>query len=513
MLKTAFNFQSIHKRITLSESKNLFVFSLIFIIIGVLLRWKSLEFQSLWYDELGSLSYYNSSKTFLEIVNTSLADYFPPLYNIILWVTYKLTGDYAYAGRYLSACFGSINLLVFYSIGKLLGGNKTALWVVVVTSLNPYLIYLSQEGRPYALFCLLSTLSFFYLLKFFNNNSVKNFYLLCIWSSFSLLTHLLAFLNFGLIGLVLLTINKKNLRTGIKLLVHYLAVSIIISIVAWRNAFHVTGDYVNGLRKWGWMKSQGTESYNILSLLKHFFGFENLGLYIISIVSCALFIRLYKARNSLINLNPTIWVSLFFAFILLIMVACIGYGIEPRYCVFFVSILLIDYAWIQSKLKTFFGYSMFLNVIFFTYVIEAEWGYFRQHKKQKVRQALEKLELIASGLPIGCISNHSSGFLIYAKHYNLKIGLGKREFQSKKQNFYIISNRLSKLELDAYSPYLLEPYGDFKQNPILLRSSYEMLQKMPASLRKMIDFSCSTPNIVAKRSAILLHANNQEKKL
>lgn len=135
------------------------------LIIGVILRFKGLTFQSHWLDELFSASTSNHANSFNDMLHRTLSDVHPPLYQTLLWLWYKIFGFTEIAGRSLSAVIGSLGIVSIYYLGKELFNKYIGLYAALIASMNHFLIFYSQETRSYALLFLFSTLSYLYFIK------------------------------------------------------------------------------------------------------------------------------------------------------------------------------------------------------------------------------------------------------------------------------------------------------------------------------------------------------------
>ena len=125
---------------------------------GAVLRFATLDVQSLWYDEavtarllameLGAL---------LQAIPDSEST--PPLYYVLGWLWTGLFGTGEVGLRSLSALLGTATIAAAWAIGRRLGGERAAVAAAALVAVNPLLVWFSQEARAYALLALLGTLS------------------------------------------------------------------------------------------------------------------------------------------------------------------------------------------------------------------------------------------------------------------------------------------------------------------------------------------------------------------
>ena len=125
------------------------------IIIGALvLRLFLLGSKSFWVDE---------GVTWFIGTGEIHSDAHPPLYFAILHFFIGLFGDSEFAGRFPSALFGWLSVIIGYIFGKENFGKQYGLWLAGFLAVSPFMIPVSQEMRMYSLIGFeLLTLLFFY---------------------------------------------------------------------------------------------------------------------------------------------------------------------------------------------------------------------------------------------------------------------------------------------------------------------------------------------------------------
>lgn len=199
---------------------NLIPYSLFFIVIlGAILRFKGLTFNNHWLDELYSADFSDPSRSLNSMLKITLEDVHPPVYQTLLWLWYKVFGFTEYAGRSLSAIIGILGIITIYLLGKELFNKQVGLYAALLISTNIFLIHYSQETRSYALFFLLTMLSYMYLHRVINNTNKTNILLYWIATIVLFYTHYFSFFIVAtqLVVIVVYIIkfseNKKQLFT------------------------------------------------------------------------------------------------------------------------------------------------------------------------------------------------------------------------------------------------------------------------------------------------------------
>ena len=121
-------------------------------LLGFALRAINLTYHSLWFDEAISLRWAQSSlPRILEVSMNLVEDRLPPLYYLLLKGWGELAGFSEFSVRYLSLVLGVLLIPLVYRLGNRLGPPLTGLPAALLTALNPFLIWYSQEARMYGL--------------------------------------------------------------------------------------------------------------------------------------------------------------------------------------------------------------------------------------------------------------------------------------------------------------------------------------------------------------------------
>ena len=168
------------------------------VIIGSILRFKGLIFNSYWVDELYSISFSNPSYSLEKMFEeTTVIDVHPPLYQTLLWIWFKLFGYTEFVGRSLSAILGVLGIVAIYFLGKELFNKHVGLYAALIASMNHFLIYYSQETRSYALLFLLTVISYLYFIRTIDDSRKSNIILYWITTILLLYTHNIAFFIVG----------------------------------------------------------------------------------------------------------------------------------------------------------------------------------------------------------------------------------------------------------------------------------------------------------------------------
>lgn len=193
------------------------------------LRYYNWDLNSYWSDELWSASCSNPAYSFRQLLHNMENETNPYLYQVLLWLCYKLFGYNAFVGRFFSILTGTAVIPAMYLLGNKVGGSKLGLCVALLATPNYLAIQTSLDTRSYSLFLFLSVISFYFLLLSTENRT----YSLAISIAYALSAILLLNIHFyGYLallahGLYVIVLAWKERRLPFKHAAIYTAVFII----------------------------------------------------------------------------------------------------------------------------------------------------------------------------------------------------------------------------------------------------------------------------------------------
>jgi mannosyltransferase len=128
------------------------------LLLGALLRFATLDVQSLWYDEAitAHLLQMHLGDMLRAIPDSESS---PPLYYVLAWLWAQVAGTGEVGLRALPALFGTATIPVVWAIAGKLAGARAALFAAALVAVNPMLVWFSQEARAYSLLALLAACS------------------------------------------------------------------------------------------------------------------------------------------------------------------------------------------------------------------------------------------------------------------------------------------------------------------------------------------------------------------
>ncbi len=156
-----------------------------FVLVGFLTILYQINFEDLWLDEMLSFWISDPELSWNETLQRhEKYDYHNPLlFNLVLKYFLDIFGYNPEIARYLPLIFGSLFLIIFGHISRLINKN-TFLLSTLLVCLSIYIIKYSQEVRPYSLLLLTSALNIYFFLKIIDNQkkNIKNTALFIIFS-------------------------------------------------------------------------------------------------------------------------------------------------------------------------------------------------------------------------------------------------------------------------------------------------------------------------------------------
>ncbi len=139
------------KRTAKTTATRRFWFLVGLLVLGALLRFWRIGFNSLWFDEAFSRDVAAYSNVGAIIRNETLGDLHPPVHFLLLHLWIHVVGDSEVTLRALSALASLLAVPACYHIGRLLFNERTGLIALSLAALSPLQIYYAQEARNYAL--------------------------------------------------------------------------------------------------------------------------------------------------------------------------------------------------------------------------------------------------------------------------------------------------------------------------------------------------------------------------
>ncbi|RAR49718.1 glycosyltransferase family 39 protein [Flavobacterium lacus] len=268
---------------------------LLFILfIGAVLRLYKLDYQSLWIDEIFSMIQASPENPIGKIYSYLREnDPHPPLYYFSLHSFLILFGDTVWVGRFFSAFCGIIGIIAIYFLAKEILNKKIGLLAAFLTAINYFHIYYSQEVRMYSLMFLTTTLSFLYLIKFIKSPSKKSMLWYSLFALLMIYTQFFSLFTLFSQYVILLYFVLRPYKIGSRKFLMLSFLSGFITLI-----FYIPGILIflktsemNSI----WIQLPDIDVYT--KMVKEFFGFSEVLIFLIGILSMSFFIKLFKRES------------------------------------------------------------------------------------------------------------------------------------------------------------------------------------------------------------------------
>ena len=280
--------------------------------IGAILRFYKLDFQSVWLDELHTMKEADPKFSFSEVYADVIDhEQMPPLYFYTVNLLFKLFGYTSFVVRFYSAIIGVFGIYFTYLLGKEMFSKRVGIIAAALISVNYFQLFYSQEARPYIFLYLLSILSFYYLIRYLKDNSIKNAlahgFIAGLMISFHFFGLFVLFSQYVLLLIFLILSQEKE-----KFFVGS-AVSGAVTSILFIPAIKVFKK-VSEIKEF-WIPQPTLDIYT--NYFRYFFGNSELVLSLVGFLVCIYFIRLLKEKDTPINYDAIIENKNVFNFIIL----------------------------------------------------------------------------------------------------------------------------------------------------------------------------------------------------
>jgi uncharacterized membrane protein len=173
------------------------------VLLSFLVRAGSLDFQSLWRDEVDVIRF--AAQPLPELLrNFTLAEHNGPLYYILMRGWLHLAGTSELALRFIALVCGVLSIPLLWCVARPLVGQRAALLATLLAAISPYLAWYAQDAKMYATFTMLILLALWCAGRALQNGQVVWWGGFVFAASLSLYIHLMAVLMIPLYALMLL---------------------------------------------------------------------------------------------------------------------------------------------------------------------------------------------------------------------------------------------------------------------------------------------------------------------
>lgn len=184
-------------------------------LIGAILRFVNLGFNSLWLDEASTYTFASMSLPGIWAATTG-GEFNPPLF---YWIEHLMLvfGNNETILRFVPALFGVLTIPLMYWVGKEFVDRNAGIIAAAACAFSPFLIFYSQEARAYSMGLFLVTFSMVFFLKALKTNNATHWALFGALSALAYWTHFYTLVITGTLVLYAIFVKvmewKKDLRS------------------------------------------------------------------------------------------------------------------------------------------------------------------------------------------------------------------------------------------------------------------------------------------------------------
>ncbi|WP_135364193.1 glycosyltransferase family 39 protein [Halosimplex halophilum] len=135
------------------------------VVVALVVRLRALTAESLWMDEVYSITYATERSTLAILTELPLEDPHPPLYYLLLRGWTAVFGASKAATRSMSVVFGVAAVALLFALGRRLYDRETATVGAAMLALSGMHLYFSQDTRMYSLYTALAVASLYWYVR------------------------------------------------------------------------------------------------------------------------------------------------------------------------------------------------------------------------------------------------------------------------------------------------------------------------------------------------------------
>jgi uncharacterized membrane protein len=414
------------------------------LVLSLLLRLYHINFQSLWLDELYSIVPTAPENSLQSVIEYSKADQ-PPLFFIYIHYIFKIFGYNEIVGRIACAFIGLLSIPVIYFLGKECQGKLTGLFAALLTGINYFHIYYSQELRFYTMAFFFASLSYLFYIRAFKYVRLIDFIGYTVSTICLLYTHYFGLIVVGTQALTFLILLKGKRNSKFVLLSISAAIVTLVALIPWTPV--ILNDIGVDV---GWIKTPSPGF--IAQYLYDYTGKDMLT----TIIFITLLYFSFKSIKEETDANQK-W--LFFILIVWIVLTylvpyvrsiVVSPMLHSRYTIVTLPawITLFAFGWTRiSKLKWKYSIPLILVLSFMVNMT-----YFKRHYTNLIKEQYREVSQIVISKNVFNVPIYSSlswHFSFYFRNNPIKVkDIGQVDF-SHEQKFWLLQAHYSEEEMEA----------------------------------------------------------------
>jgi uncharacterized membrane protein len=198
-------------------------------IIGFILRFFNLGYNSLWLDEASTYTFASMSLPGIWEATTG-GEFNPPLF---YWVEHLMLtfGNNEVILRFIPALLGVLTIPLVYLIGKEFIDRNVGIIAAAAFTFSPFLIFYSQEARAYSMMLFFVALAMVVYLKALKTDALTDWALFGVFSALAFWSHFYGFVIIASLVLYALYVKIGRIRKDIRNIKPIALAVVIFSII------------------------------------------------------------------------------------------------------------------------------------------------------------------------------------------------------------------------------------------------------------------------------------------
>ena len=341
---------------------NKFSIYIILTIVAFLVRLFLLDGRESWHDEWHSIYVSDPNISFSETMNrfygdkgnTTLPEYYPPLYLFILKYTFFVFGYFDHVGRLLSIVAGSLVIPASIYLSSFFLNKRQSFFLGLLVIFNLFLFWQSAEIRAHSILVLFSIISIILFIKLLHKNKISTLVVYYFFSVFVL--SLWPITGAIFFGKTIFIINKIFIKKKLELKIFVIFTFILLTYIILNKNYLI----YNLSRDFHYTLLYDSFFYNYH--FRTFFGSKLLGAIYLLLFAYFLISNFKKLIFESSNKNLIIYIILSSYFLTLTYSIFRASIMSPKYVIFILPLILI---WITINL------SQYKNGLIYSFILSA----------------------------------------------------------------------------------------------------------------------------------------------
>ncbi len=198
-------------------------------LIGAILRFFNLGFNSLWLDEASTYTF--AKMSIPEIWQATTAGEFnPPLF---YWIEHIMLtfGNNEVILRFVPAILGILTIPLVYYIGKEFMDRNVGIIAAALCTFSPFLLFYSQEARAYSMGLFFVAFATVFFLKALKSNNLTHWILFGLMSALAFWSHFYTLVLIGTLFLYALAIKIPEIIKDIRAFKPLIAAATVFAVI------------------------------------------------------------------------------------------------------------------------------------------------------------------------------------------------------------------------------------------------------------------------------------------